>query len=193
MLQGPIRAAALGVLIVQLAAAGAAAQETKSAAFLSPERLKELYFDAAREGRVDLLDGLTRVGMAVDSRDSRGFTPLILAAYNGQFAAVEFLIGHGADPCAVDPRGNSSLMGVAFKGDTKVAARLLAERCDVDAANNSGQTPLMMAALFGRTDVVKLLVAHGADPTLKDPLGNTAAGLARQQGNAAMAVLIKGK
>jgi ankyrin repeat protein len=51
----------------------------------------------------------------------------------------------------------------------------------------------MMAALFGRIDVVRLLVAHGADPTLKDLSGNTAAGLARQQGNAEMAALIEGR
>ncbi len=82
-------------------------------------------------------------------------------------------------------------MGVAFKGDAKVAARLLTERCDINAANHAGQTALMMAALFGRTDVVKLLVAHGADPTRKDLSGNTAAGLARQQGNAEMAALIE--
>src|SRR5882757_283193 len=190
MLQGLMRAAAVGVFVVQLAATGAAAQETKSAASLSPDRVKELYFDAAREGRVDLLDGLIKDRMDVDLRDSRGFTPLILAAYNGQLAAVDFHIGRGANPCAVDPKGNSSLMGVAFKGDAKVAARLLAERCDVNAANHAGQTALMMAALFGRTDVVKLLVEHGADPTLKDLSGNTAGGLARQQGNAEMAALI---
>ncbi len=194
MLQSPIRAAALGMLIVQLAVGGAAAQEAASPALLSPDRLKELYFDAAREGRVDLLDGLIKVGgMTVDTRDPRGFTPLILAAYSGKLAAVDFLIGHGADPCAVDPKGNSSLMGVAFKGDTKVAARLLAERCDVNAANHAGQTALMMAALFGRTEVVQLLVENGADPKLKDLSGNTAASLARQQGNEAMAALIENK
>src|SRR6266446_3941789 len=153
MLQGVMRAAALGVAIAQLAIAGVAAQEAKSAAALSPDRVKQLYFDAAREGRVDLLEGLIKDGMRVDLRDPRGFTPLILAAYNGQLAAVNFLVEHGADPCAVDPKGNSSLMGVAFKGDSKMAMRLIAEHCDINAANQTRQTALMMAAMFGRTDV----------------------------------------
>src|SRR6266478_6577756 len=174
MLRSLVRGAALGVVVIHLSAAGAVAQETKSAAPLSPDRVKELYFDAAREGRVDLLEGLIKDGMGVDLRDSRGFTPLILAAYNGQLAAVNLLIGHGADPCAVDPKGNSSLMGVAFKGDTKMAIRLLAEHCDINAANQTRQTALMMAAMFGRTDIVKLLIAHGADATLKDLSGNSA-------------------
>jgi ankyrin repeat protein len=51
---------------------------------LAPERIKELYFDAARAGRIDLLDGLIKAGLDPDARDPRGFTPLILAAYNGQ-------------------------------------------------------------------------------------------------------------
>jgi ankyrin repeat protein len=108
----------------------------------SPEHVKELYFDAARAGRVDLLDGLIKAGMNPNEHDPRGFTPLILAAYNGQAQAVEFLIAKGADPCATDPKGNNALMGVAFKGDNKVADRLLTEHCDVNAGNDVGQTAL---------------------------------------------------
>jgi len=69
---------------------------------------------------------------------------------------------------------------------------LLTEHCDVNAANNVGQTALMMAALFGRSDVVRLLMAHGANSALKDNAGNTAAGLAQQQGNPAMVTLLGG-
>ena len=94
---------------------GAAAQSEPP----SPEHVKELYFDAARTGRVDLLDGLIKAGMNPNEHDPRGFTPLILAAYNGQAQAVDFLIAEGADPCATDPKGNNALMGVAFKNDVE--------------------------------------------------------------------------
>jgi ankyrin repeat protein len=140
---------------------------------LAPEHVKELYFDAARAGRVDLLDGMIKAGVNPNERDPHGFTPLILAAYNEQPQAVDFLIAKGADPCATDPKGNTALMGVAFKGDSKIADRLLTEHCDVNATNNVGQTALMMAALFGRNEVVKLLIAHGANSALKDSAGNT--------------------
>ena len=53
-------------------------------------------------------------------------------------------------------------------------------------------TALMMSALFGRTDVVRLLIAHGANAALKDNAGNTAVGLAQQQGNAEMVTLLGG-
>src|SRR5579871_5830235 len=112
----------------------------------TPGHAQELYFDAARAGRVDLLQGLIKAGIDPDARDLHGYTALILAAYNGQLQAVDVLIAKGADPCATDPGGNSALMGVAFRGENKVVERLLAERCDINATNNAGQTALMMAA-----------------------------------------------
>ena len=118
---------------------------------LSQDQIKSMFFDAARQGRDDLLGGLIQSGMKPDERDAHGYTALILAAYNGQPETVDFLIGKGADPCAVDAKGNNALMGVAFKGETDVAQRLLQERCNVNAANGAGQTALMMGALFGRT------------------------------------------
>lgn len=156
----------------------------------SQDHIKELFFDAARQGRDDLLDGLIQSGMKPDERDAKGYTALILAAYNGQAKTVDFLIQKGASPCTTDSKGNSSLMGVAFKGETKIAQRLIAAHCDVNARNDEGQTALMMAAMFGRADVVKLLLVNGANPELRDKAGNTAVGLAQQQANPQMIALL---
>jgi uncharacterized protein len=93
----------------------AAASVQHDAAGLSQDHIKEIFFDAARQGRDDLLDGLIRSGMKPDERDAKGYTALILAAYNGQAKTVDLLIQKGANPCATDAKGNSSLMGVAFK------------------------------------------------------------------------------
>jgi uncharacterized protein len=160
------------------------------AASPSQGHIKEIFFDAARAGRDDLLDGLIQSGMKPDERDAKGYTALILAAYNGQAKTVDFLIRKGANPCATDAKGNSSLMGVAFKGDSGIAQRLIDARCDVNARNDAGQTALMMAAMFGRTDVVKLLLANGAKPELQDRVGNTAVSLAQQQANQQMITLL---
>jgi hypothetical protein len=154
-----------------------------------PEHYSELYFDAARAGRTDLLGGMIADGAPVDEVDSHGYTALILAAYDGQRQTVEFLMARGANPCASDLRGDTALMGVAFKGETEIAD-LLVGRCDVNATNKVGQTAAMMASLFGREDVVRLLVQHGARLDIKDASGRTAADLAREQGNSAMEALI---
>jgi hypothetical protein len=167
-----------------------AAHASPGFANMSQEHIKDLFFDAARQGRDDLVGGLIQSGMKPDVRDPRGYTALILAAYNGQATTVDLLIKKGANPCATDSKGNSSLMGVAFKGDTAIARRLIAAGCDVNARNDAGQTALMMAALFGRTDVVKLLLADGANTDLTDNSGNTASSLAQQQANRQMAMIL---
>ena len=174
---------------VQLAEAqdsAATASVQHDAASPSQGHIKEIFFDAARAGR----DGLIQSGMKPDERDAKGYTALILAAYNGQAKTVDFLIQKGANPCATDTRGNSSLMGVAFKGEIVIAHRLITAHCDVNARNDAGQTALMMAAMFGRTDVVKMLLANGANPELQDRVGNTAASLAQQQANPQMITLL---
>ncbi len=153
------------------------------------DHYKELYFDAARAGRTDLLGGMITDGVSVDERDSHGYTALIIAAYDGQRQTVEFLMARGADPCATDLKGNTALMGVAFKGETEIAG-LLAGHCDVNTTNKVGQTAVMMASLFGQEDVVRLLVQHGARLDIADAGGQTAADLARAQGNPAMVALI---
>jgi ankyrin repeat protein len=159
-----------------------------SAALPTPERRQELLFEAARLGRTDMFAPLLKAGADINGTDKRGFTPLILAAYNGQMAAVDALLAAGADACKPDTaQGNTAQMGVAFKGDDAIAARLLKEKCDVNARNKAGQTALMMAALFGRTAQIDMLMKAGADRTLADASGRTAASVAGSQGNTTLA------
>lgn len=154
----------------------------------SPERRQALLFEAARLGRTDLIDPLVKAGADVDAYDPRGFTPLILAAYDGHPDTVEALIAHGADACKPDAtQGNTAQMGVAFKGDDVIAARLLKAGCDVDARNHAGQTALMMAALFARVRQIDMLVKAGADAAILDASGRSASSVAAAQGSDAIA------
>lgn len=154
----------------------------------SPERRQQLLFEAARLGRTDMIDPLLKAGADVNAYDDRGFTPLILAAYNGQLATVEALINKGADACRPDrDQGNTAQMGVAFKGEDGIAARLLKAGCDVNARNKAGQTALMMASLFNRQAQVNILLAAGADRSIQDAAGRSASSVAADQGNSAMA------
>jgi hypothetical protein len=160
----------------------------QAATLPSPARRQELLFEAAKLGRADLIPVLVRNGADVNGYDSRGFTPLILAAYDGQGGAVEALIKAGADACKPDlNQGNTAQMGVAFKGDDRIAARLLKEKCDVNARNKAGQTALMMASLFGRAAQIDMLIEAGADKALVDSSGRSAASVADAQGNQSVA------
>ena len=153
-----------------------------------PARLQELLFDAARLGRIDVIPALLQAGADIAARDARGYTPLILASYNGSIAATALLLAQGAPVDQGDAaRGNTALMGVAFKGFDPIAALLLKRGAAPDARNYAGQTALMMAALFGRSAMVDLLIANGADPHAEDVVGNSAISVALAQGNELMA------
>lgn len=102
------------------------------------------------------------------------------------------LLDKGADPCLGDATGNTAQMGMAFRGFDQIAAQLLKTSCDVNTRNKKGQTAIMMAALFGRTAQIKMLVDAGANPSIADDAGNTAAGLANQQGNDELVRVLEG-
>lgn len=153
----------------------------------SPERVQALLFEAARGGRVDVIPALLQAGADISATDAKGYTPLILASYNGHADATCLLLDLGA---AVDQRdigrGNTALMGTAFKGYVAIADFLLQNGADPNARNEAGQTALMMAALFGQTAIVDRLLECGADPQASDVAGNNAFTLAQTQGNTSM-------
>ncbi|WP_235216659.1 ankyrin repeat domain-containing protein, partial [Archangium violaceum] len=136
---------------------------------------------AAREGDVELVQGLVKAGTPVDVQNDRGFSPLILAAYHGHTEAVRVLLSAGADACAGDSRGNTALMGAAFKGHADIVELLLKQPCAVDQSNGVGQTALMFARLFGREQVAERLREHGASEAKRDASGRTAGDWARTQ------------
>ncbi|YAF58620.1 Ankyrin [Pseudomonas sp. E102] len=142
-------------------------------------QLQDYYFDAARRGDVPMLDTFIEAGYSLDTRDEKGYTALILAAYHGHGPAVERLLVAGADACAQDKRGNTALMGAIFKGEVQIARRLLSTDCSPDQRNGAGQTAAMYAGLFKRGELLDALKAKGADLEARDPLGNTPADLAK--------------
>ena len=149
------------------------------------------WFDAARVGRVDILSALYDAHYPLDSTTHTGYTALILAAYDEQPAALDYLLQAGADPCLGDRNGNTALMGTLYKGQLTIARRLLKTRCPIDQTNNAGETALSFAALFGRLEILPELVALGADPNHVDARGDTSLVIAAKQGNTEAAAALR--
>ncbi len=111
-------------------------------ASLTPEELEQLYYDAAREGHEALLAEFLRQGCDPNRPDSRGFPPIILAAYNGQAAndmgrtplmfavmfgrkaMVELLLEAGANPALADMEGHTALDLATGQSDPAIYERL---------------------------------------------------------------------
>jgi len=84
------------------------------------------FFEHIRIGDIAALqEMLTQNPALLEETDPRGYPPIVLAAYTGNFAVTEFLIQQGVNINAVDAAGNTALMGVCFKGFTRVAQLLL--------------------------------------------------------------------
>ena len=149
-------------------------------------------FDACRRGDLAALQQMVAAHPElVNARDTKGFTPLILAAYNEQPQIVDFLLGNGADIEAQDAAGNTALMGVCFKGYKDIAKKLMESGADVNARNGNGAPALTFAATFGHLQIAEWLLERGADSTLRDSRGNSPLDHAVIQDNEAMIELLQ--
>jgi ankyrin repeat protein len=145
--------------------------------WFSPDQHRKRQADvlgvAATNGDVRGVDAALAAGADVNSRDSFGVTPLMLAARGRQPditnpaatdrpEVVELLIKHGAQPNATTATGFVALFWAARYGHYKVAKVLVDAGADVNARDRDGQTALKWANTNHQSKVTALLRAAGA-------------------------------
>ncbi len=92
----------------------------------------------------------------------RGFTPLIIAAYNGYTEAVQYLLDHGAKVDNVDDSGSTALLYASLYGKTEVVKLLLNKGVNVNIRVYNEYTPLYYAEIKNYTEIARLLKEKGA-------------------------------
>jgi uncharacterized protein len=112
-------------------------------------------------------------GMDVDSRDERGWTPLMISAFNGNEKIAELLIRCNANVHARDNAGYGPIHWAAFNGYTKVINLMLERQADVNARSQHGWTPLLQAATRGHLAACRMLISSGANVNLSSDDGWT--------------------
>jgi uncharacterized protein len=124
---------------------------------------------AARTGVPDALRALIDAGAKVDARDAQfQQTSLMIAVRENQAAAVDFLIGHGADVDAQTRKGLAPLFVKPCKGTGCGSEGVGINRGGLPdrgrrAEARGGMTPLLYAARDGRIEAARKLIAAGAD------------------------------
>jgi ankyrin repeat protein len=91
-----------------------------------------------------------------------GSTPLHFAAFQGQVASLEWLVGQGADVHAKRGNGTTPLHDAAQQGQVVSLEWLVGQGADVHAKSKTGHTPLHVAAKEGQVASLEWLVGHGA-------------------------------
>ena len=155
---------------------------------------KELLFflDACRRGDEEDVTKMCQLfPELINESDNKGFTPLIIAAYNNQAEVVAILLQNGADSNIGDRNGNTALMGATFKGYDAIAHKLLDNGADPNVQNGQGATALTFAATFHRNQVAQHLLQAGADKSIADTFGKTPLDHARVQDNEALVHILE--
>ena len=70
--------------------------------------INKLIIPASRVGDIPVLTELIVKHVNVETRDEKGYTPLIIACYNNQYAAAELRLKAGADVNGADSGGNTA-------------------------------------------------------------------------------------
>jgi ankyrin repeat protein len=122
---------------------------------------------AAREGdlgEIERLVGQDR-GLLDVIEEASGWTPLILASWEGRVKVVRYLLDEGVEVNkpegpAGPVKGRTALYLAAERGCTSVVRLLVKRGADPARANVFGWSPLIVACREGHSGIVRFLLAH---------------------------------
>ena len=122
-------------------------------------------FETAALGSAPQLEAMLTDAAALTRRTSFGWTLLHMAAFGGNTATTELLIGRGSsiEARAESKFRNTPLQAALLSGQYATAKILLDHGADVLVRQSKGATPMHEAAFLGRTDLVRLLLDHRAE------------------------------
>jgi ankyrin repeat protein len=129
-------------------------------------------------------------GINVNYVGENGWTPLMIATFNGNENIAKLLIEKGANIHIQDNAGYAPIHWAAFNGFKEVTAILLQKGVNPDTTNRYGWTPLMQAAARGHAEIVQILLNKGAVVNRCDEEGWTPLHKATANGHVAVVKLL---
>jgi len=117
-------------------------------------------FDAAADGRTELIEELVAAGEDLDATDARGRTPITVAAACGHHETVRLLAAHGAD---IDKQDNTCLNPFLIgctTGDLVLVRMMLDAGADLTRLTRFGGNGITPASEKGYLEIVEELLAR---------------------------------
>ena len=152
-------------------------------AFSTIARTQEI-FDALRKGDIPAVKALIeKTPQVVDSRDSRGMTPLHYAATGGNADLVSFLVDKGAKLEVQNAQWKTPLHLAATNDRKDAVVALLKKGAALEARDDYQRTALILCARErGQAATGRVLIEAGADVNAVDKFGSSALELAAWRG-----------
>ncbi|MCJ1425139.1 hypothetical protein MMC29_003027 [Sticta canariensis] len=129
-----------------------------------------------------VVEVLLEKGADVNLKDSKGFTPLMLAIFADFTEGIEMLLS--TKNVKLDTKSDNGwtlLMAAAFAGNYKTARLLLkSKKVDINSQTKKGDTALIKAVYYRNVKIVRLLLQYGAIRSLKGEDGMTAQDVAAE-------------
>lgn len=142
-----------------------------------------LLFVAAAGNHVEIVKLLVSAGadVTIPNKDSKGETPLYIAAYYGFTEVCRVILveiksksnsslskgvtdNKSTSRSAIDARtlnsGWTALFAACHQGHCDVARLLLSHDASISVVNNNGSSPLLAVSSIGNLEILNLLVAH---------------------------------
>lgn len=130
-------------------------------------------FDIARKGTVEELNNALLLNKkAIDSIDSRGFTPLILACYRGNMSVAIEIIQKSQLLDYASPNG-TALAATVMSEKIGLTNELLKYKANPNITDSNGVSPLMLAIQFQKKEFIELFIKWGASKTMIDKSGKS--------------------
>ncbi|WP_299006430.1 ankyrin repeat domain-containing protein [uncultured Shewanella sp.] len=120
------------------------------------DKLINYFFAAARTGDNEIINRFLDAGFPIDQVNSQSYTPLMVAAYSGQYETTQLLLQCGANACIQDKRGNTAIMGALIKAEVSIARLLYSQKCDETLTNKSGLTVQEFAQYWGQAEALNV-------------------------------------
>jgi ankyrin repeat protein len=131
--------------------------------------------DAAARGDAAQIKALAAKGAPIDARDSRGRTPLHVAAHGGAHNALRALVAAGVNPNTLENDRYDIVTIAAVANDVPTLKLALELGCSAkNITSRWDGTALIAAAHLGHAEVVRTLIQAGAPLDHVNNLGWTA-------------------
>lgn len=147
-------------------------------------------FDIARKGNlVEIKNVFQQNPKLINSVDTNGYTPLILACYRGNEEVALFLAEKVSDINYNSGMG-SAIMAAVMSGNSAIVSKLIELKANLNEVDAQGKTALIYATFFNKNEIVKMLIKAGANLNIKDNEGKSAQDFATFNKNTELIILL---